>query len=206
MTQKNTTEHVPNIDWDEVEAKINIICNKFQNLKRYRADLAQELRIHAYFVSDDYYNLYRRAIDFYRHIQTKESPDTPYFDLEFMESIGKTDECDEDFHIIVGYIKKELRRPGLNKWDEDMLRLAEQILDIILSDIDPNVPFPLPRRHSNLLPYRNEKLNLSWVAEVTGINYKRISTAMRFIEDTVRGLAAMNKIEIPTECFKGYYE
>ena len=53
-------ENERNIDWEDVETKISIICRKFDNISsRYQDDLAQELRIHASYISDDYYDLQR---------------------------------------------------------------------------------------------------------------------------------------------------
>lgn len=195
-----------NIDWKEVEDKISLICYKFDNLAPWHEDLAQELRIHAYYVSDNYYDLYRKAIDFWRKIKTKQSPEVPYLDLEVLNP-SYEDSNKIDFENMVSLIRKELERPGYNKWDNDMLELAGRLLDIILSDIDPeNLSKKEKMNKSTLNHYINSRLNLSWVAEETGIGYKRIVVAMKFLEDTVRGLAAMRRIEIPLEYFEGYYD
>lgn len=195
-----------NIDWDEVENKISLICYKFQNLASWHEDLAQELRIHAYFVSDNYYDLYRKAIDFWRKVQTKQAPEIPYFDLEVLNPSYNDNHLDQ-FSDIISLIREELNRPGYNKWDSSMLELARELLDIMIEDIDPSkVEKKSTMNKSSLNHYINHRLNLSWVAEETGVGYKRIVVAMKFLEDTVRGLAAMKKIEIPEEYFKGYYE
>lgn len=197
-----------NIDWKEVEEKISLICYRFDNLSHLHEDLAQELRIHAYYVSDNYYDLYRKAIDFWRKVKTRQSPEIPYMDLEVLNPSydGNEDEMLQ-FDELVKLIRRELTRPGHNKWDNNMLELASQLLDIILSDIDTRgQQIQLKNCKSTLTHYINNRLNLSWVAEETGIGYKRIIVAMKFLEDTVRGLAAMKKIEIPLEYFKGYYE
>lgn len=195
-----------NIDWKEVENKISLICYKFDNLSSWHEDLAQELRIHAYYVSDDYYDLYRKAIDFWRKIQTKQSPEIPYFDLEVLNN-SYTDDHYDQFEDIIALIRKELSRPGNNKWDNDMLELAGKLLDIIVADIDPKkVSHTIDTDKSSLNHYINHRLNLSWISEETGIGYKRIVVAMKFLEDTVRGLASMQKIEIPIEYLEGYYD
>ena len=195
-----------NIDWDEVENKISLICYKFQNLASWHEDLAQELRIHAYFVSDNYYDLYRKAIDFWRKVQTKQAPEIPYFDLEVLNPSYNDNHLDQ-FSDIISLIREELNRPGYNKWHSSMLELARELLDIMIEDIDPSkVEKKSTMNKSSLNHYINHRLNLSWVAEETGVGYKRIVVAMKFLEDTVRGLAAMKKIEIPEEYFKGYYE
>lgn len=196
-----------NIDWKEVEEKISLICYKFDNLSHWHEDLAQELRIHAYYHSDNYYDLYRKAIDFWRKVKTRQDPEIPYLDLEVLNPAydSREDEMMQ-FDELVRLIRRELARPGYNKWDSNMLEVATQLLDIILSDIDNRKVNPVDSSKSELNHYINSRLNLSWVAEETGIGYKRIIVAMKFLEDTVRGLAAMNKIEIPIEYFRGYYE
>ena len=195
------------IDWKDVENKISLICYKFSNLAPWHDDLAQELRMHAYYVSDNYYDLYRKAIDFWRKIQTKHSPEVPYFDLELF-SPTYTDETalDQSKHI-VDLIRGELNRTPNNKWDKDMLNLAEFLLDIILEDVDPSLRKDKSKfSKSPLNRYINHRLNLSWVAEETGIGYKRIVAAMKFLEDTVRGLTAIGKIDIPEAYMKDYYD
>lgn len=196
-----------NIDWKEVEEKISVICYKFDNLRPWHDDLAQELRIHAYYVSNNYYDLYRKAIDFWRKLQTRQAPEIPYFDLEVLNQYTEKDESMSSFDEIISLVNKELERPGYNKWDTDMLALAKQLLEIILDDIDPRRKSTHTKNmnKSELSHYINHRLNLSWVAEETGIGYKRLIVAMKFLEDTIRGLAAMHKIEIPLEYFKGYY-
>ena len=81
-----------NFDWKEVEDKISIICRKFENLGPWHEDLAQELRVHAYYVSNNYYDLYRKAIDFWRKVQTKQSPEVPYFDLDILGQVAKKED------------------------------------------------------------------------------------------------------------------
>lgn len=197
-----------NIDWKEVEEKISLICYKFSNLEPWHEDLAQELRIHAYYVSDNYYDLYRKAIDFWRKIQTRQSPETPYFDLELIGGQYDVDqEVTDQFEDMVTLIKKELNSTPQNKWEKNKMDLAQQLLDIILSDIDPESSNKVEiHKQSTLNHYINNRLNLSWASEVTGVGYKQIVAAMKLLEDIVRGLHAMHKIEIPAVYFKGYYE
>lgn len=198
-----------NIDWEEVEQKISLICYKFDNLASWHEDLAQELRMHAYYHSDNYYDLYRKAIDFWRKIQTRQSPEIPYFDLELIGDSYTTDkETLDQLDKIVVLVREELDRTPKNKWEGDKFQLAKLLLNIILDDIDPqkvseNTPI---KGKSKLNHYINHRINISWVAEETGIGYKRIVVAMKLLEDIVRGLHAMKKIEIPPEYFKGYYD
>lgn len=197
-----------NFDWKEVEDKISIICRKFENLGPWHEDLAQELRVHAYYVSNNYYDLYRKAIDFWRKVQTKQSPEVPYFDLDILGQVAKKEDDMYEFDRMVKLVERELNRPGYNKCDEDKLRLSRTIWQIVLEDIDPRRDCKLLKtmNKSDLSHYFNQRLNLTWVSEETGVGYKRVAEAMRFIEDTIRGLSAMHKIEIPIEYFRGYYD
>lgn len=196
-----------NLDWEEIESKISLICYKFDNLSPWHEDLAQELRMHAYYTSDNYYDLYRKAIDFWRKIQTRQSPEIPYFDLEVLNASYNDNPLDQSESIVL-LVRKELERPAYSKWDKDMLDLSNLLLDIILSDVNPKLmkSKELKLNKSKLSHYINGRLNLSWVAEETDIGYKRIVVAMKFLEDTVEGLAIMKKIDVPLEYIKGYYE
>lgn len=206
-----------NINWEEVETKISIICYKFDNLASWREDLAQELRIHAYYVSDNYYDLYRKAIDFWRRIQTRYSPEVSYYDIEIspadtadslLSSHGSVEREVIDTDAVKRtelLIRKELTGTPNNLWEKKRMDLALSLLDIILEDIDPTIDVTREYK-SNLNHYVNQRLNLSWVWEETGESYKKLRDALKLLEDTVRGLAAMGKIEIPVEYFAGYYD
>lgn len=197
-----------NINWNEVEEKIAVICYKFSNLAPWHDDLAQELRIHAYYVSDNYYDLYRKAIDFWRKIQTKHNPECPYFDLELLASSHDVpeEEALDQAEEIVRLIREELTGEYNNKWELKRMELALELLDIILEDIEPKKTPTSTKDNSRLSRYINHRLNLSWVEEVTGHKYKQIVQSMKLLEDIVRGLHAMNKIEIPLQYFEGYYD
>lgn len=196
-----------NIDWEEVEQKISLICYKFSNLASWREDLEQELRIHAYYVSDNYYDLYRKAIDFWRKIQTKQTPEIPYFDLELLGGYYSDADMLDQSERMIDLIRKELKRKPQNKWEENKMNIALKILDIIIGDIAPEKrEEKIKYNKSSLNHYINERINLSWVAEETGYGYKQIVQAMKLLEDIVRGLHAMKVIEIPPEYFKGYYD
>lgn len=198
-----------NINWEEVENKISLICYKFSNLSSWHEDLAQELRIHAYLVSDDYYDLYRKAIDFWRHIHARKFPEIPYMDLETLGGASTNEEEVSQFEDIVKLIRKELTETTpQNKWESNKMELAMKLLNIMLEDIDPEKKTEKVEmsNNSSLNHYINHRLNLSWVAEETGIGYKQIVMAMKLLEDIVRGLHAMHKIEIPIKYFQGYYD
>ena len=194
-----------NIDWEYVESKIAAICYKFDNLSPWRDDLAQELRIHAYYVSDNYYDLYRKAIDFWRKIQSRQAPEIPYFDLEVL-NLSTNEDMDDQCQNIIDLVRKELEKPGKNKWEDDKLALAKNLLDIIASDIEEDDRPPVLKIKSDRNPYINQRLNLSLIADETGISYRRLSDSMKVLEDIVQGLAMMKKIEIPILYLEDYYD
>ena len=201
------TNNERNIDWADVENKINIICCKFSNLSYCHEDLAQELRIHAWYRSDNYYDLYRKAIDFWRKKQSKESPDIPYCDLDVLGELYVDEDPLSQVEDIISLVRKELTRTPQNKWEGNRMELALRLFDIILADIDPKKCNEITEMNkSNLNHYVNKRLNLSWVAEETGEGYKQLVVAMKLLEDIIRGLATMHKIEIPPEYLEGYYD
>lgn len=183
-----------NINWEEVEWKIAIICNKFRTSveSRYIDDLAQELRIHAYYKSDDYYDLQRKAIDFWRSMKVNVMPEVPYFDLEFIGGIREDDHSTAEFDTLVELIKEKLSTPITGKYNNEIRTLANQIFDIIVSDID-DTRTVIIREGVKYAPYHNERISCSYLWEILGdkpgdIGYQRIRKAVRFIEDIIREL------------------
>lgn len=193
------------IDWEYVESKISAICYRFENLSAWKEDLAQELRIHAYYVSDNYYDLYRKAIDFWRKIQTRQAPEIPYFDLEVL-NLSTRDDTEDQFQRIIYLVREELKKPGKNKWENDRLELAGKLLDIIVSDIEETEDNLIISSKSSKNPYINQRLNLSLISEETGISYKRLVDSMKVLEDIIQGLAVMKKIDIPLVYLVDYYD
>lgn len=202
-------EYNNNIDWADVENKIAIICRKFDNIESHREDLAQELRIHAYYVSDNYYDLFRKAIDFWRKIKTKQSPEIPYFDLEVLNSSYQESSYDDQFESIIDLLRRELDREDCyNAWEKKIVDVAKLLLDIIVLEIrpdkltKPNVDFS----KSNLRHYFNGRISLTWVEEITGINSKKLKKAVDLLQDMIRGLSLVGKIEIPFYYIEDFYK
>lgn len=190
--------------WEDVEQKISLICYKFDNLSSWHEDLAQELRLHAYYVSSDYYNLYRKAIDFWRTIQAKYNPESPYYDLETVGGLyTDTDPLDQTSEI-VNLIKEELNHYPQNKWEEKKISLTLDILDLILDDIDPKKS--VKSTDSSSTHYINSKVNITWVSDVLHANYKQCKSSLQILAEIIRGLAMMRKIDIPEEYLKDFYE
>lgn len=190
-----------NINWEEVEHKIAIICNKFNNIEsRYKDDLAQELRIHAFYISDDYYDLTRKAIDFWRTLQVRVIPEVPYFDLEILGGI-KQDDTSVYFNEMVHKISDRLSSEGSDKIDPEIKNLASEIFEVILDDLIDREPKVQVREYKKYKPYHNQRISCSYLWEVMGedvgsINYKKIRKAMKFLETVVKELALDGEIEI----------
>lgn len=208
---KPISEAERNINWEEVEHKIAIICNKFNNIEsRYRDDLAQELRIHAFYISDDYYDLTRKAIDFWRTLQVRVIPEVPYFDLEILGGV-KQDDTSAHFHEMVRKIFERLDSVEiyeLYQVDSEIQDLARKILDIILDDLIDRDPQVKVREYKKYKPYHNERISCSYLWEVMGddvgsVNYKKIRKAMKLLESVVIELATYGEIEIDEYYMKG---
>lgn len=197
MKIKAIREEDRNINWEEVEWKIAIICNKFRTSveSRYLDDLAQELRIHAYYKSDDYYDLQRKAIDFWRSMKVNVMPEMPYFDLEFIGGIKEDDHSIAEFDTLVELIKGRLETPCRGRFNNEIRELALQIFDIIVSDIDGKDRRLVVREGVKYAPYHNSRISCSYLWEVLGeepgaISYQRIRKAVKLIENIVRELDA----------------
>lgn len=198
---KPINENERNIDWDNVEYKISIICNKFRNIDaRYKDDLAQELRIHAFYFSDDYYDLTRKAIDFWRTLQVRVMPEVPYIDLELIGGMKYDDFKDVDFSNFVEKIHDEISNSS-KKEDEEVRLLAIDIFDVIVDEIVDRGTTVKIREFKKYRPYHNKRISCSYLWEVMGeevgsINYRKIRKAMKFIEETIIELAKRGEIII----------
>ena len=196
--ESNTTDR--NIDWEDVENKISIICRKFSNIDaRFRDDLAQELRIHAYYYSDDYYDLQRKAIDYWRTLTRKVFPEIPYIDLELTAGTNKFNDSGITYQETLKAVRTELSRNEYETSGEIKINeLALKILDIINEDIDGSTITEESCRCDdsiNLHKYRNGKINVSYLdLRFPDINYKTVSKALNRLREVIEGLIDMGKI------------
>lgn len=196
---KNITpvnEKERNIDWEDVERKVSIICRKFNNIDpRYIDDLAQELRIHAFYISDDYYDLTRKAIDFWRTLQVRVYPEVPFFDLELIGGSKVDKKSTLEFNDIVIEVREELERPGQGYYDQQMIDLAKSIFEILVKESTDEVYEE--EKDSDTLMYFGGRISVTWLSEQLGVNYKRVIKSMKFLEEVITGLAGMGKITLP---------
>lgn len=196
----NHAEISRNIDWEDVENKISIICRKFSNIdNRFKDDLAQELRIHAYYVSDDYYDLQRKAIDFWRTLTRKVFPEIPYIDLELTAGSMKFNDSEISYQETVKAIRIELSKREYETTNEAKIDdLALKILDIIIEDIDGSTLSKETYeadKNISIYKYRNGKINISYLdLRFPEINYKTVSKALSRLREVIEGLSEMGKI------------
>lgn len=197
---KDSKEAGSTIDWEDVETKISIILRKFSNIDdRYKDDLAQELRIHAYSYSDDYYDLQRKAIDYWRTLTRKVYPEVPFIDLELMSGADNSDKNMLYYECTVKAIRKELNREVYSSAsDRKINELALKILDIIIEDIDGSTVTEETTQANETITlhkYRNGKINLSYLdLRFPDIHYKSISKAFNRLREVVEGLKDMGII------------
>lgn len=177
------------INWDEVENKVAILVRKFSNIdSRYRDDLAQELRLHAMLKSDDFYDLQRRAIDFWRSIQRKVYPEVPFIDLELVGGSLK-DKAEEsaEFSELLSHMRRELAREGTVA-EVRLNAICHDVLDIILEDIVSEGA----ELDEELNRYINGRINCTYLAKrLPDIHYKMIRKAVKNLEDILDGLYSM---------------
>lgn len=195
---QSINEDERNIDWEEVEKKVSIICRKFSNIDpRYIDDLAQELRIHAYYVSDDYYDLQRKAIDFWRSMQVRVYPEVPFFDMELVGGAKMDDTSRYDYDVLVNLIKKELQRKNGSYYENALDDIALRILDIIVMDIDEREVGRRKNLKGTSKPYINQRISCTYLSEeLPDIHYKRIQKALNLLADIIQGLSEMGKLSI----------
>lgn len=190
-----------NIDWEEVERKISIICRKFNNIEvRHKDDLAQELRIHAYYYSDDYYDLHRKAVDYWRSLTRKVYPELPFLELQD----GATTEFEDtkvvdikvDYDNTVRLIKFELTRgPYQTKAQQALDELALKVLDVITEDIDGKAVCDETYIDYGTNKYRNGRVSIMYLCNrFPDVDYKRFGNAMKRLEEIAEGLISMGKI------------
>jgi hypothetical protein len=176
-----------NIDWEEVEKKVSIILYKFNNISEsYRDDLAQELRIHAYYFSDDYYDLYRCAIDYWRRLTRKEYPEIPFIDMELIGGESSTDfqSVESNYKLYVDKLKESLLSE-VNKSNRqiDLDKVSYLILKIICNDID-GTEVDETLESSNLAKFYSGRISLSYLGEVLpSVNYKKLGRAVKRLEE-----------------------
>lgn len=191
------------IDWADVENKISIILRKFSNIDpKYKDDLAQELRIHAYYKSDDYYNLYRKAIDFWRQLHTRQYPEIPFFDLELIGGSSEDKGDDVDFNTLVSLVNTELNRKGHGFYDEQRLELCRSIFTILVDEVQGTHNISI--KSTDTLDYFGGRISLTWLAEQLDVHYKAVQKAMAFLTETIQGLEKMGKISLDDE-YKGQW-
>lgn len=201
---KPISESERNINWEEVEIKVAVICSKFKNIRNdYLDDLAQELRVHAFYISDNYQDLYRRAIDFWRTLQCRVYPEVPYFDMELMQGSDVEDKNEMGYLEILKQINKELDRNCYSKAEMKQVDTIRQILEIITDDVKDgrnDSKYKLPE--TEVLEYVKGKVSIYWVSLRLDKTYRHVQDSLSLLQEIVRGLAEMGKISVDDKYYK----
>ena len=97
---RNSLREDGTIDWEDVERKVQIISRRFSTTIdwKYREDLEQELRLFAWTTSSNYYDMYRRAVDYWRMLTRRVFPEVCVFEFDDNNGQGgiTEDEYNED--------------------------------------------------------------------------------------------------------------
>lgn len=198
------------LDWEDIERKVQIISRRFQNIDpKYREDMEQELRLFAFTTSSHYQHMYRKAIDYWRHLTVHVYPEVCIFDMEDSEGnkVAVPEESyeekykDEYADKILKLIDRELNRYAITKKEEEIVSIAKRIMEIITYDIYDRPDSSLHEVKSS--KYRKGRMNISWLSDQTGYDYKKIQRSMDTLMEIVRTLFIMGKID--TE-FAGYFK
>lgn len=191
MADKYVFQKDHELDWNEVETKVQIISRKFSNIDpKYREDLEQELRLFAFTTSAHYGHMYNRAIDYWRHLSNHVYPEVCVFDVEdgegnklcIPEESYEDSVADDTADLLLAATRRELDRYAQTKTEREVVEMCKRILEIIELDIH-NLPDP-SLKESTTYKYRDGgKYNLTWVMEQTGFPYKRIQWAMDVLKE-----------------------
>lgn len=183
-------------DWEDVENKVQILSRKFASTIdwRYREDLEQELRVYAWTTSTDYWNMYRKAVDFYRHLSCKYYGETCVDDFTFVDDQKSVEDEYEfsdsvkEYLRVLEMIRKSISemsdyKKNYDKYSENALR----ILDEIQKHVEGKVEYETV--------YRG-RIKFSQLSEELDMNYKDVQDAFWLIKKVVAALVAMGKIMI----------
>ena len=188
MTTKKTNSILENgeLDWADVENKVQIISRKFSTTIdwKYREDLEQELRLFAWQKSSNYYDMYRHAVDYWRMLTRRVFPEVCVFEFdEFDRMISKIREAVDEYQNS----KKE-------QIDHDNCMKILSLIDDIVKG-----------KESEEVKYTKGKLQVNWVSEKLGIPYNRVQDALWLLQQVTAVLEHLNRIDVP-KAYKNLYK
>lgn len=191
------------IDWEDVERKVQIISRRFATTIdwKYREDLEQELRLFAWQKSSNYYDMYRRAVDYWRTLTRKVFPEVCIFEFDDNNGQGGITEDeyleDENLEDILNKIRAEIIEFSNSKVEIRERDNSLKILDIIEKYAKGY--------HENDIRFTKGKIQVGYLADKTGIEYAKIQEAIWFIQQVIKAMVAMGKITVSSTLDTSYF-
>ena len=196
---RNSIRKDGSLDWDDVETKVSIIMRRFSTTIdwKYLEDLGQELRIFAWSTSSNYWDMYRRAVDYWRTLTRRVFPEICVFEFdESSESFEVTYQEKEEVHRVASEIRKALldfdRTEKEKRDSHNCLLIIDVIEKWALGEYDQDIPL------------RAGKIQKSWVSEKFQIPYVHVQDALWLLDKITSALGILGKIDVPEECKKDY--
>lgn len=183
------------IDWNDVEYKVRLISHRFSTTIdwRYREDLEQELRIFAWTKSTNYWDMYRRAVDFYRHLNRKYYGETCVDDFTFVDDKeSKFDNYEEkeeaeEYEKLFSLIRESVE--GFSDYKKNYDKYSADAL-AVLAEIDRFLKGKVEYSTS----YKRGRIQFNQLSDNLGISYKDVQNAIWLIKKVISALVAMKKI------------
>lgn len=205
MATKKTNSILENgeLDWADVENKVQIISRKFSTTIdwKYREDLEQELRLFAWQKSSNYYDMYRHAVDYWRMLTRRVFPEVCVFEFDDNNGQGGiTEDTYEEFDEFDRMISKireavdEYQNSKKEQIDHDNCMKILSLIDDIVKG-----------KESEEVKYTKGKLQVNWVSEKLGIPYNRVQDALWLLQQVTAVLEHLNRIDVP-KAYKNLYK
>ena len=192
--RRNSLNSDGSLDWEDVERKVSIISRKFSHTIdwKYLEDLEQELRLFAWTTSSNYWDMYRKAVDYWRMLTRRVFPEICIF--EFDDNNGQAgitvDEYlrEESFNDVLAKIRasvEDFQNTAKEQRDrENCLRILDLLEKIISGEFDGD-----PK-------YTNGKIQFNWVSETLEIPYNRVQDAFWLLQRVCETLSYLGRIEL----------
>lgn len=200
---RNSLREDGTIDWEDVERKVQIISRRFSTTVdwKYREDLEQELRLFAWTTSSNYYDMYRRAVDYWRMLTRRVFPEVCVFEFDDNNGQGgitedKYNENDE-FIRMISKIREAIDEYQTTKHERADHDNCMKILDLI-EEIAAGTVKEEPK-------YTKGKLKLEWVSQYCDIKYNRVQDAFWLLQNVIATLEHLGRIEVPNR-YKTVYK
>lgn len=198
--RKDSTLPDGSLDWEDIERKVQIISRRFSTTIdwKYREDMEQELRLFAWKTSSNYYDMYRRAVDYWRTLTRKVFPEICVFEFDDNNGQGgitedKYDDNDE-FVKMIDLIRDSIDDYQNTNHERTDRENCMKILDLLEKSISEG---------SEIVATKG-KIRVSWVSEILDIPYNKVQDAIWLLQQVVTTLGHLHRIDIPTQYRREY--